>query len=415
MGIDTSFPEYSKYLLWLDVPYRYAGRHFDCAFSSYSNSGLRSFKERIKHFSLGVLHLIPLIGHITALFNKILNTSNPKIAVDQDNQKKKNAQLPIKSENLPNSEITHQPNPKSPPLASPLTCPSNYLKYYKKASEKFTQKILISPHFNEKEKKFLFETSTDYETNLSKKDWISDLVSVQYIGYLSMKEPNLRLSPIPRYNNQVENSNIADYGILNEHNLDFIISLCKDFSLFGHCLQVNGNHRTAFVIDLENQTVEFYNSFGCDKSVKKPLQNLATKLSQIHGRPFEYIHKTEGFCLQRDVYQCGAWAPKLIEERARQGKNFNPKTLKGFDIATYRDRLFDKVYKDKFYNRVGVERFTNYLEKNKEESYRHPIWMHPKIQIPRRSDWFYHLGKTGEIPKALLNLIEECERKQTSL
>ncbi len=59
MRIDTSIPIYSKNYLFLDVPYRYALRHFLFALHPALP---HSLSEKISHFALGLLDSIPVLG-----------------------------------------------------------------------------------------------------------------------------------------------------------------------------------------------------------------------------------------------------------------------------------------------------------------------------------------------------------------
>jgi hypothetical protein len=298
-----------------------------------------------------------------------------------------------------------------------LACPKEDLKYYEKAPKAFRDKILASTQFDNEEKKFLFETAAFlYPDNLNGNEWINCNVSMQYLGYFSMKHPELHFSTIRFFDSQfIDKNGTRNPGqpvLSDDIILDQIVETCQGFSLFGHCLELNENHRTAFFIDLENNTVEFYNSFGSDHSMEKTFQKLANKLSQKHGRQFKYLHKTKDLKLQPDTYQCGIWAPTLIVEIAKQGKDFNPATMKGFGIKTKRNTLFDSVFKDRFYCAVGNKRLIKFLEAQGKNSVTHPIWDVKELGYESlRSTLLYEWGKTGTMPEALLRLIEESERK----
>ncbi len=99
MQIQTSIPSSSKYCLFLDVPYRYGLRHMKIAFKSHNNVGhlSPSLTDRAKHFSLGIIHLIPAIGHIAAIITYILN--------------------------LPQGPLSSNENPKLPPQDFPNDAP----------------------------------------------------------------------------------------------------------------------------------------------------------------------------------------------------------------------------------------------------------------------------------------------------
>jgi hypothetical protein len=66
-----------------------------------------------------------------------------------------------------------------------------------------------------------------------------------------------------------------------------------------------------------------------------------------------------------DGYQCGIWACKFIEERIKNGVNFNLEFYQKCDIAKYRTLVFKKVFKYQFYCWVGQKRL---------DKYRHSRW-----------------------------------------
>lgn len=61
MKIDTSIPNDSIYSLYLDLNIRYGARHIALSFCS-----LLSIEERVYHFIIGLLEMIPGLGHLMA-------------------------------------------------------------------------------------------------------------------------------------------------------------------------------------------------------------------------------------------------------------------------------------------------------------------------------------------------------------
>lgn len=70
MRINYSVNPVSKYFLLADVSFRQGARHIGLAMSG-SRYGL-SLEEKITHLALGVLKLIPVIGHLVALVDTLL-------------------------------------------------------------------------------------------------------------------------------------------------------------------------------------------------------------------------------------------------------------------------------------------------------------------------------------------------------
>jgi hypothetical protein len=69
MRIDYSINPSSKYFLLIDVPFRQGFNHLGLAIID-GNYGL-SVAERIKHVAMGILKLIPILGHVVALFDTL--------------------------------------------------------------------------------------------------------------------------------------------------------------------------------------------------------------------------------------------------------------------------------------------------------------------------------------------------------
>ena len=70
MRIDYSVKPSSQYFLFLDVSFRQGADHIGLAIAG-ERHGL-SLTERIKHLAIGILKLIPVIGHVIALVDTLL-------------------------------------------------------------------------------------------------------------------------------------------------------------------------------------------------------------------------------------------------------------------------------------------------------------------------------------------------------
>lgn len=75
--IDYSLPWYSRYLLFLDAPFRYSWRHLIFYFQAkaikkHTGESLLSPAERIAHFTIAFLQVIPFLGVVVALFDWLL-------------------------------------------------------------------------------------------------------------------------------------------------------------------------------------------------------------------------------------------------------------------------------------------------------------------------------------------------------
>jgi hypothetical protein len=104
--IDTTIPASSKYILYLDVPYRFGARQF--ALSFQENEGKETsqgFGERVVHFITGALLFTPVIGHIIALAISLLCSSRTSHLSSAASNKTR----------APSIDVTHAKDPYSSP------------------------------------------------------------------------------------------------------------------------------------------------------------------------------------------------------------------------------------------------------------------------------------------------------------
>ncbi|HEY4832965.1 MAG TPA: Ulp1 family isopeptidase, partial [Waddliaceae bacterium] len=275
-----------------------------------------------------------LVDHIKKIFDlspqdqKISNIAKEQLGVQDMSQEQTTSQV-----NIDTSK------------ASTPNCPKHLELFYQQTPKKFTEKIWNSSDYTSDEKMLLLEVAKPvYQDEngrpMTKTDWVFGMTTLDYFKWLATTNPTF--SPIPYRNAQFEETTL-------EEEMDKILSVLpatidQGPRIYGHPLRVNGNHRTAFIIDMDYQTVEYFNSFGEDNQAKKPLKALASALFKKYGVAFNYHHRTKNICLQSDTYQCGIWACKLIEERRKQGISFNPADCKNFDISQFRIEVFAKVY-----------------------------------------------------------------------
>ena len=321
-------------------------------------------------------------------------------------------------EQIPTTAATTVVNATTDNSNSSICCPKHYEPYYQKTPKKFTEKIWQSSDYTPKEKDLLFENAfrvyQEPETGhlLRENDWVSDTITVNYLKWLTTKNPTF--SSIPLLMHQLKDKTLEqdmERTILSvlPANID------QGPRIYGHPLEVNGNHRTAFIIDMDNHTVEYFNSFGGDITAKKPLEALTNALSTKYGVQFCYHNRTKkGLCLQPDGYQCGIWAGKLVKERFEQGISFDPRSCKKFDIAQYRKEVYAKAYKINFFNHVGAHRLASYLE-NAFPGADYPFHLEQQIEIelPRQRliDITYpyvQWGKENKIPPIMESLFQEA-------
>jgi hypothetical protein len=281
--------------------------------------------------------------------------------------------------------------------------PKKFEPFYECAPKKFTEKILHSPHYTKQEKQALVSTAVDiYGTTpepgvITPQSWVYDVITMRYLTSLSIQYPHFRpISILDRYTyNQFDEESLT----FNEIEPGMPVEWPKTPLIYGHALRVNGNHRTVFLIDFSNQTVEYYNSFGDDSSAVK---RLTRKLSTKYGVVFTYHNKTKKMILQRDAYQCGVWACKFIEERLKKGRAFNPRECINVDIAHYRTKVFDSLFKYAFYQQVGLLRAQKYEDSLfTSPSLIVPFEVYIKAHAINQESLHYLWGKTGIMPQEL--------------
>lgn len=267
---------------------------------------------------------------------------------------------------------------KPPPVSSSSALKTNEAKtkayvipknidpqLYNKLDKRFIGEILDSNSYSSAEKDMLFDRAAlDAYTKegriLGPTDWTDEIaITIPYLKLFAFNNRNF--SPI-KSDHQFEDNNL-------EQNIGALLSylpskIDKGPRVYGQPLRISGNHRTAFVIDMNNKTVEYFNSFGEDTKAKAPLTALAKALTQKYGVTFNYHHRTPNIRLQPDIYQCGIWTDELIEERFKQGKNFNPATLRNFNIAQYRSKVQAEVHQFYFFREVGRARLDTYVRQN---------------------------------------------------
>lgn len=327
-----------------------------------------------------------------------------------------------------NSLQISQEIPKSPPddqIQIPQ-CPLNLQSYFDQAPNDFKEKILHSPLYNAEEKQELFNVArSTYSTGPT--DWVKAVTTRDYLKALSLRYPQFRTFEMcdSKIGAQIktEDFNAAKINQI----LDLLPSNLGDAlqehtpRIFGQAVQVNGDHRTVFIIDLDNKTVEYYNSFSSDEPVKLPLSKLAAALTQKYGVAFTYKNVTADLALQNDVYQCGIWACKFVEERLEQGKGFNLRSCEKCQIADYRKEVFDELFKFNFYKTIGQKRQMAY-ERTQWITYPNLPQYYYKALTDFQKNSFYNIlpeyyrwCETGEMPLSLLNTLNDLKEEAAVL
>lgn len=323
---------------------------------------------------------------------------------------------------VPPKKVSASPQNSPPPPAavpSKLQCPPEVKLFLEKAPQSFVNEVLASPKFSENERKELFVAAKEVYGNFGSMKtnetletcWVDMKVTMGYLSSLSESYPHFGIIPEAGELNQFSFSSQGEGKKMNVAKTAASLPATLDGtpSIFGHAIRIGGNHRTALVIDLKTQTVEYYNSFGTDHKAKQTLEALADQLTQKYGVKFSYEHKTAGVRIQQDAHQCGIWTCKMIEERVRLGTAFNPANYKKFDIATYRKVVFNNLYKASFHQRVGNLRFVQI----QQEAFKIPgfdkakfgQFMHSKLNNMGR--YYRELGETGQLPQELKDKFAE--------
>lgn len=302
----------------------------------------------------------------------------------------------------------------------PFTVTSQQKPFFKLTPKKFVNRVADSEAYTDEEKTNLVKSTNVYSQDnkpVHRKTLLYDSTIINYLNGLSVKNPTFRI--IPAFDTQNTQSDFEDKFLKNELD-DIVAGLPKNLdgpTLFAHPIRLNGNHHTTLVIDIENGSVEYYNSFGSDSRVKKNLLELEKKLSIQYEKPFTYRHATKNTCLQKDSYQCGVWTCKFVEERIKQGPSFDPSQCNN-DVSQYRKHVYSTVYKFDFYNRVGMDRF-NKLQENLIPNYNnlrsrtdglfHNLYLTP-MDTALEGNYlplYYEWCKTGNVPDKLLTLLQE--------
>lgn len=289
----------------------------------------------------------------------------------------------------------------------------------------FIRNIWKNPYYTPAERELLVNTARDvYVENgevVSPNEWVNAETSLAYLADLAVRHRNF--SPIPGRLHQYEDTTLAS-------DIPAILAALPENinkagpRIYGHTLRQGGNHRTAFIVDLDNRRVEFFNSFGNDRGIGEPLRTLAANLSEKYGVNFTYQHTTAGKGVQRDGYQCGIWSCKLLEERVEKGNDFNVEILKGFPIADFRTGVFAKAHITLFFRKVGDLRFKEYLKKLPDTDGVDPNKLKEKIgeiilERNPSANVFATLHEslrkwgTNQMPPEMGELIEEAKRRLT--
>ncbi len=244
-------------------------------------------------------------------------------------------------------------------------------EFHDLVDKKFRDEVLSSNNYSPDEKrKFGRAAEKAYMDNgrvVCEEDLVTSTVTIDYLNDLAMSQTHF--STIPSRMGEFKDKHF-------ERDVEEVVgSLPLDITegprIYGHALSVNDNHQTGFIIDMDHHTVEYFNSFGGDRTVEKDLKALAQALGKKYGVAFQYHHRTAKVGLQSNGYDCGIWTPKLIEERVKQGIDFDPATLKKFDIASYRDEVYAKVHRLYFFRDVGEARYESLLMQNADPTVAH--------------------------------------------
>ena len=304
-------------------------------------------------------------GHLSILFNdqyglfyvrkscvyqELYHAFNQPLKAQVKSKEKKKIYKKTNGENLTKQKLCFANFLKEIPLEVKKLLPKNFMK-----------KILLSDGYTEEEKKQLFLFSNLYDQEVIKnweQHWLSQSVTTNSLGLLTLKHPHFSL-----LGNAGCCSQFSSKKELHLELEKFVKELPFDLlsvkrTLYAYAIggKEFGSHRTAFVIDLKNKTVQYYNSFGSDSLVKESLMNCANLLEKKYRCFFTYHSPTLGLKLQFDSFQCGVWAAKFIEERVKQGAAFDPRTLKDKNLAPYRKKVYQSAYKSQFYYQVGYNR-----------------------------------------------------------
>lgn len=301
-----------------------------------------------------------------------------------------------------------------------LQCPPHHQASFDLVPKKIVAEVFNSPHHTAAEKERLFgiasEIFTDGEKIVGPGDMTSPQVTLYYLHSLAAKYPQFHVfegsNPFQQWEDGTwrDDHRLIDCFAQPMVQAQLPAKLSNEPCIYGYSLQVDAAHRTAFIIDFQNRTVEFFNSYHGDSTVKSQFEQIAKMLSQKYGASFTYVVKTKGIQLQKDAHQCGIWACKLLEERVVQGEKFNPVSLKKEDIASYRKDVFSSDIDYAFHLKIGQQRFKAYLRETLPSD-APPDFISRFFRTPCFSiDLYYHWsksGKTDEVPPRLVAAWED--------
>lgn len=267
----------------------------------------------------------------------------------------------------------------------------------------FANEVLNSPKYTEEEKRTFFGYAKSvYELDgklIGPTDWLDQSITID------------ALNALEQYTNPFYN--VIDVGVVQFVAEDFKPeSVTKvlpneipfDGGIYGTAMQVNGNHRTAFIIDFNKKTVEYFNSFGDDSKTEAPLRALAKELETKYNVPFNYEHRTDGAHFQKDGYQCGVWAYILIKDRAASSVKFSTERYEDFPIAQARKEMLLQVLKYRFYTEIGRQRLTAYVKTNYPDATKSKMLMaFPLFRRYFSPKWC----QTGEMPLAIKQSVDK--------
>lgn len=285
----------------------------------------------------------------------------------------------------------------------PFSIPSHLVSFINKLEraypeyEKYAKTVLNSSHYTEEEKNQFLETAkTVYESEtfelIQPTDWIDQSITTSGMKYLENIYPHFKTL----------NDNQLDAKDFNATTVSSIMAnfpetLPMEPLIYGQAIRVGGGHRTSYIVDFKNKTVEYFNSFGDDGRVKNRLPQLAQALTIKYGATFKYLHRTETGRFQKDKYQCGAWACKLIEDRIKLNDNFTTRGYEDFDIAGYRKQLYLNALEYKFFHGIGAKRMTDYLKKEYKITGQKALHMIPPFAPSLYPEWC----RTGIMPQKI--------------
>lgn len=278
-----------------------------------------------------------------------------------------------------------------------------------KGYKKFADKVLNSPHYSDTEKKFFLQQATSiYKSGnrlIQPTEWIDQTTTVRALHELENQCSDFKVIGFGDSQAAAENLNPI---VLMSY---FPPELPKGSEAFIYSipLQVNGNHRTAFIVDFKNKSVEYFNSFGDDSVAKPVLEELAQVLRERYGVPFSYDHKTKTKIVQKNGYDCGAWSYIFIVDRVKLKENFSIDNYEKFPIADYRKEMFLTALKYLFHAQIGQAKMVNYIKTNYILGDVRPLNAIPPFARSLYFQWY----QTGVIPKEITSYLDKNFTRKT--